>query len=209
MPETIKRNIAYKFRIGTLKTGKPVMNGDRFSYLELQDKRVVRVNVVGNVIDKFSNEGEKKYASLTLDDGSGQIRIKSFGDDIEKLKDITQGHTLLVIGVLRIFNDELYISPEIIRIMQPEYLLVRKLETEKQNKNSESIQQVDKEKIIELKDSILEIIKNSENNGGIEIDQIIMQIKESSPELINQEIQKMLEDGMIFEPRPGKLRYLG
>jgi hypothetical protein len=27
--------------------------------------------------------------------------------------------------------------------------------------------------------------------------------------LINEEIQKLLEDGIIFEPRPGKVRLLG
>ena len=29
------------------------------------------------------------------------------------------------------------------------------------------------------------------------------------PSLINQEIKKALEDGIIYEPRPGIVRYLG
>ena len=30
-----------------------------------------------------------------------------------------------------------------------------------------------------------------------------------APEIINQEIKKLLEEGMAYEPRPGKLRFLG
>jgi len=36
-----------------------------------------------------------------------------------------------------------------------------------------------------------------------------MNFREASPKIINQEIQKLLEEGIIFEPRPGKVRYLG
>ncbi len=209
MPEEqqFKRHIAFKFRIGDLLIGKPIMDGERFSFLELGDKKIVRVNVLGNIIDKYESEGEKKYSFLTLDDGSGQIKLKSFGEDIEKLKDINQGQTVLVIGVLRNFNNETYISPEIVREQDPKYLLIRKMEIEK-NKSQNS-EPVVREQITAIKDKILEAIKNSENEGGIDIDKIIMDLRETSPEIINQEIKKLLEEGIIFEPRPGKVRWLG
>ena len=60
-----------------------------------------------------------------------------------------------------------------------------------------------------VKDKILGTIKGSEEDGGIEVDKIIMSLKEISPVIINQEIQKLLEEGIVFEPRPGKVRYLG
>ena len=209
MPEEqqFKRHIAFKFRIRDLLIGKPIMNGERFSFLELGDKKIIRVNVVGNIVDKYESEGEKKYSFLTLDDGSGQIKLKSFGDDIEKLKNINQGQTVLIIGVLRNFNNETYISPEIIKEQDPKYLLVRKMEIEK-NKSQNS-EPVAREQIIAIKDRILETIKNSEDEGGIDTDKIIMNLRETSPEIINQEIKKLLEEGIIFEPRPGKVRWLG
>ena len=37
--ETIKRNTAYKLRIGDVIIGKPTLNGERFSFLELGDKK--------------------------------------------------------------------------------------------------------------------------------------------------------------------------
>ena len=53
------------------------------------------------------------------------------------------------------------------------------------------------------------MVKNSEPQEGIEVDKLIMELRNTSPDIINQEIQKLLEQGIIFEPRPGKVRYLG
>jgi len=183
------------------------MDGERFSFLELGDKKIVRVNIVGNIVEKYDSEGETKFITFTLDDGSGQIKLRAFADSVEKFSKLVQGQTVIVIGILRSFNNETYISPEIIKEQDPKYLLIRKIEIEKQrNKNSSPIQ---KEQIVAIKDKILEAIKNSEDNGGIEIDKIIMSLREISPEIINQEIKKFLEEGIIFEPRPGKIRWLG
>ena len=41
------------------------------------------------------------------------------------------------------------------------------------------------------------------------MDTMIMNLREISPEIIKQEVQKLLEEGIVFEPRPGKVRYLG
>ena len=209
MPEEqqFKRNTAYKFRIGDLLFGKPIMNGEKFSFLELGNKKIIRVNLIGNIVDKYESGEERKYLSLTLDDGSGQIKLKSFAENVEKFKDIHQGQTVAVIGVLRNWNDETYVSPEIIKELDPKYLLIRKLETEKEkilNSNP-----VEKEQIVAIKDKILDMIKGSEDDGGIDKDQIITNLQNISPEIINQEIQKLLEEGIAFEPRPGKVRYLG
>lgn len=223
-----KRNIAYKLRIGDILIGKPVMDGERFSFLEIGNKKVVRVNLIGNIVDKFDSEGDKKYIFFTLDDGSGQMRLKAFGDDADKFKDVQQGQTVLVVGVLRSWNNENYVQPEIIKEKDPKYLMVRKLEIENQRKNEISSQgessgageENSGDSVSQqggggqgspgsVKDQILEQIKNAENDGGIEKDQIIMTLRDVSPDIINQEIQKMLEEGIVFEPRPGKVRYLG
>jgi len=207
MPQQdFKRHIAYKFRLGDLLIGKPILDNEKFAFLELGDRKIVRVNVIGNIIDKYESSGESKYSSFTIDDGSGQIRLKCFGDDVERFRELSQGQTVLVIGVLRFFNNELYISPEIIKEQDPRYLLVRKIEIEKTRPVESSLK---KEHMTAIKDKILELIKNSENEGGIEIEKMIMSLKEASPEIINKEIQKLLEEGIIFEPRPGKVRWLG
>ena len=212
MPEEqqFKRHIAYKLRIGDILIGKPVVDEERFSFLEFGDKKIVRINILGNIVDRYESAGRdegRKYVFLTLDDGSGQIRLKIFGDDYEKFKDVVQGQTVVVIGVLRHWNNETYISPEIIREMDPRYLLVRKLEIEKDK--AINAKPVEKAQIVAIKDKILELIKNSEENNGIEVDEITQKFHETPQTIINQEIQKLLEEGIVFEPRPRKIRWLG
>jgi RPA family protein len=208
MPEqTIKRNTAFKFRIGELLLGKPIFDQERFSFLELGDKKIVRVNVVGNIVEKFENQREGKYMFLTIDDGSGQMRLKIFGEDVQKYNSFSQGQTIVVIGVLRSWNDEVYITPEIIKEMDSKYLLIRKLEIEKER--SKNALPIGKKEIFALKDKILEEIKKSENSGGIDEEKINLTFQDVSPDIIKQEIQRLLEEGIIFSPRPGKLRYLG
>ena len=207
--QKFKRNIAYKLRIGDILIGKPILNQEKFQFLELGNKKIIRVNIIGNIVDKYQSEGEKKYLFFTLDDGSGQIHLKIFGDELEKFKEIQRGETTLVIGVIRNWNNETYISPEIIKEQNPKYLLIRKLELEKQRLESSDNKPLAKEQIKALKDRILDKIKNSEKDGGAETEKIIAEIRDVSPEIINQEIQRLLEEGMIFEPRPGKVRWLG
>lgn len=201
MAEQIKRNIAYKLRIGDLEKGKQIIENEKFLFLELGEKKIVRVNIIANVIEKYESESESKFLSFTIDDASGQIRLKSFKEDSDRFRNINQGDTVLVIGTLRIYNNELYIAPEIIKNYNPQYLLVRKLELEKEIPIPQ-----DKTEIKATKDKIIEIIKSSED--GVDADKLIIEIK-SSPEIINQEIQKLLEEGIIYEPRPGRFRYLG
>ena len=202
--EIIKRHIAYKLRVGDLLAGKPIMDNDRFSLLELGNKNILRVNVIANIVEKYISEGDKKFASITLDDASGQIKVKAFSDNVNKMDNIIEGNTVRVIGLLRYYNNEIYILPEIIKQVDPRYLLVRKLEIE----SNKPKQEINKEEILALKDQILELIKAAEPEQGIDVDKIIMELK-AQPDLINQEIKKFLEEGIIYEPRPGRLRYLG
>ncbi|MBT4257688.1 hypothetical protein HOD88_00700 [archaeon] len=210
MPEEnqYKRNIAFKLRIGDLLIAKPIFDQEKYKYSELGGKNVSRVNVVGNIVERYDSEGEKKYSFLKLDDGSGQISLKIFGEDVDKFKSIGQGLTVTVIGFLRNWNNETYITPEIIKEQDPKYLLIRKLETEKE-RNNEAAPIENKAEFVAIKDKILGTIKAAEEEGGIEMDQIIMNLRDIDTEIINQEVQKLLEEGIVFEPRPGKVRYLG
>lgn len=205
--EQRKRNVAYKMIIGDVLKSKPVYGDDKFLFVELGEKKIVRVNVLANCVDKFVSEGEKKYASITIDDASGQIRLKLFGDDVVIIDEVLQGDTLQVVGNVRIWNDELYITPEIVKKVDARWLLVRKLEI--QNSRKDLPAATDSEgKSTPVKDEIMKKIKDAETDGGIDIDDIIMKT-EASPDLINVEIKKLLEEGLIYEPRPGRLRYLG
>ena len=52
MESQYKRNVAYKFKIGSILSGKPIMENERLKSLEIENKQVVRVNVIANITDK-------------------------------------------------------------------------------------------------------------------------------------------------------------
>ena len=126
--QNFKRNVAYKLRIGNILSGKNILENEKLKSIDIGDKSVVRVNIIANIIDKYIQEGEKKFGSITIDDASGQIKLKSFGEEVEKFGEYNQGDTILVIGLLRHWNKEIYITPEIMKKKNPSFLLVRKLE---------------------------------------------------------------------------------
>ncbi len=198
-----KRNVAYKTRIGGILAGKPILEAERLKSVDVGDKQLTRINVIANVVEKYIQEGENKFGSLTIDDGLGQIKIKAFGDDVDRLTIFNQGDTVLIIGLLRYWNQEVYITPEIIKKQDPAYLLLRKLEIE-----ADAPKRLEREQIAALKDKIITMVKEAEKDGGVDIDKIITTLHEP-PESINQEIKRLLEEGIAYEPRPGKLRWLG
>ncbi len=202
LTEPRKRNTAYKLRVGDILKAKPILNEGKLLFLELADKKISRVNIIANVIDKYIQDGEKKYAAITVDDASGQIKLKNFGEDIKMLQELTQGDTIQIIGLIREYNGEIYIQPEIAKPVDAKWLLVRKLEIQSSRKDMPVSGNAP------IRDIILEKIKSSETNEGIDIEQLILDT-EASPDLIHAEIKKLLEDGLIYEPRPGLVRYLG
>lgn len=203
--EVRKRNVAYKMRIGDVLKGVPMMDEGKFLFLELGDKKVVRVNILANCVDKFVQEGEKSFASLTIDDASGQLKLKVFGEDIERVKNIMQGDTLQVVGNMREWNGEIYMIPEVVKKTDARWLLVRKLEIAKAKKDIPAEEAGGSSGI---KNTILEKIKGAEADGGIDREALVMDV-EASSEDVEVEVKKLLEEGLVYEPRPGRLRYLG
>lgn len=242
MPDEIKKRLtAFKISLGLLSKGEMEFDQERFSRLILNNKEIARVNTVATVVDKFMNE-QGSYASITVDDGTGNIRVKVFSDNIAMLKDLQLGDTLLVIGLLRHYNEELYILPEIIKQVDARWLLARKLELQKEygagyetakpkeqtqvsQTNTSSItpnlstETITEEKIETtpaapsekaektLRDQVMDIIKASEQEEGIDVDKLIMNLK-APVDNINSTVIELLEEGTIFEPRPGRLRVL-
>jgi RPA family protein len=232
--EIKKRNTAYKLSIGLIEKGNPEFEKDnegreRFRTMALNDKQVLRINVIANVIDKFQST-EKAYTALTIDDGTGNMRVKAFADSVALLNSIELGDTILVIGRLGYFNEEIYILPEIVKQMDARWLLARKLEltkeyghvyaeekSEEPAQNKEEIDApIDEERIEKqigqseppsLRERILEIIKIAEAQEGIDIENLIAQLGAPVDDIRNI-VTEMLESGEIFESRPGRLRVL-
>src|SRR3989344_4489058 len=125
-----KRNTAYKLWLSQLASSKNVKQNVEFesSYIDLEGKKISRVNIIATAISKFVSE-DGNYIALVLDDSSSQIRIKAWGEDCNAIKSIEPGMLVLSIGKIKEYNNELYILPEIIKPLEDlNWEIARKLE---------------------------------------------------------------------------------
>jgi len=137
MPE-IKRVTAVKTDIASVKSGRFVrQTGFNPSYiLTALGQRLSRVRILASVVDSFVS-ADSKYATITIDDNTDTIRVKSF-QDISLLQSLNKGDLIDLIGKIREYNGEIYITPEIIyRVEDPNLLLLRRVELQKQEREQE------------------------------------------------------------------------
>lgn len=109
-----EKSPAKKVRISDLINGKYFYGSKeemKPSYvITFLGERVSRVNLIGTVVDKFVSE-DGNYSAVTIDDGTGTIRVKSFeGLQFENVK---LGESFRAIGNLKEYNGELYVSHEL------------------------------------------------------------------------------------------------
>jgi len=124
----ISRQTARKVRIWDITNGEWVKReGFEPNVVKTpNNEEVSRTRILGTIVSKFVGE-DGNYASLTIDDGTDTIRLKFFKvtGPAEKF-DV--GDIVDVIGKVREFDGEIYITPEIIRQVDINYELLRRLE---------------------------------------------------------------------------------
>ncbi|MBN2111509.1 hypothetical protein JW707_00250, partial [Candidatus Woesearchaeota archaeon] len=136
MAEQNQRQVAAKLRIADITQGKYVKEeGWTPNYVLTQDgKRASRVNLLGAVVSMPA--AELSYRSITLDDGSGAIPVRSF-DETDMFKEVRLGDVVFVIGRPREYGSEVYIMPEIIKKVQDmSWVEVRKMELENERSSA-------------------------------------------------------------------------
>lgn len=207
MPESQKRQIAYKVRIKDILDGRYVKEeGWQPNYIVTEDNREVsRVNLMGIIVEK---QFEFDRAIAIIDDGSGKITIRTFNDI--NLDNLEIGDILLVIGRPREYNNEKYIMPEILRkIKNKKWIDFRKKELEKELrevKEEEKIEKEVKEERIESpSEKIFNLIKKLDSGDGVNFDEVINKVNIENAEKI---INNLLIEGEIFQNKPGKLKVL-
>lgn len=214
-----KRNIAYKIWLSNLLNGTFIKREEEFQsdYIETNGYKISRVNLIGNVTFKYESQ-DGNYLSVTLDDGSFSIRLKAWNEDTRLLQNINQGDMVLVVGKLRKFNDEIYLIPEVVKLIDnPNIEMLRKLELFKEFGKPlviESKEQIIEEKEIEVNDpyvsvsrkKILEIIESLSNEQGVKIDEVVE--KSGLGQEAEQILNELLKEGEVYQPKPQYLKLL-
>lgn len=211
MPEeSVKRLVAQKVSIKDILQGEYIKEGGWDpNYVIVGKKKVSRVNVMAVVLSK-DEQKDTNYSSVFLDDGTGNISVRSFEKN-ENMENLEIGDIVLLIGRLREFGQERYIIPEVIRKIEDRgWVEVRKLELGREKKETRSVQEkeepVEEEVIVDSSSQVIyDLIKKLDKGGGVDFDNVMKNSKLDNTEEL---ISNLLQEGEIFELKPGKLKIL-
>jgi len=219
---TQKRQIAIKARISEIINGKYFKEeGWKPNYIITNTNKIIsRANIIGVIVSEPSTETTNQ--NITIDDGTGRITVRSFDDKLT-LNKYNTGEVVMIIGRPREYGNEKYLVPEIIKIVEDKrWIEVRKKELEKEKIADKKISVIDESsiiqeetvednKVIEEKQSetvyekIINKIREMDKGNGVNIEEVIISMKDPNAEKI---LNSLLEEGEIFEIRPGMIKVL-
>ena len=201
---SIKRETAIICMVDDLLRGSFIKTeGWNPSYFSTELGDISRVNIMGVVVSKDPAN------RLVIDDSSGRIVLRSFEN--EAFAGVNIGDLITVIGRPRVYNEEKYVLPEIVRKIGQKWGVFRQLQLEALEKKRKKVKKEDRVLLKEESQSvnyfqkILEFIKDLDTGEGAEIGDVK---KRSNAPNAEELIKKLIEEGEIFEIRPGKLKIL-
>ncbi len=221
MAEQISRQTAYLVGIDEIHPSQYTKSEGEWdpNFLTIRGLKVSRVNIIGVVISVSEDKN-----TFSVDDGTGNISVRIFDSNSLQVS-LEIGDIILIIGRPREFNEEKYIVPEIVKHIQDEiWLEIRKKQLEKlrkeippqQERIVEPIKEAPKtEAVVEKEETVVEeettteadkvfsLIKKLDSGEGVEIEEIIKQHPEAE-KIVNS----LLQEGEIFEVKPGKVKVL-
>ncbi|MHA1321869.1 MAG: OB-fold nucleic acid binding domain-containing protein [Candidatus Helarchaeota archaeon] len=229
--DKFKRHTAIKLHISQILSGTYQTEEGENYLLTQEGFHISRVRLLGTVIDKWipPTEGAKGPPnSITLDDGTGTIRIKSWENDVEKFTEMRIGDLIDIIGRIREYEGEIYILPEIIRkIEDPNWELVRELEIiefllKRKSEINNNLQKLgkkltepvnltekksDHEKKNLIKDRIVELIKQLDQQSGVSKNELMENLNVLDVDF-QEALTDLINEGTLYQPNPGKYKLL-
>jgi hypothetical protein len=173
------------------------------SYFSTRLGNLSRVNIIGVIVSKDQD-------GFLFDDGSGRILLRSFEQN--SFEDIQIGDFVVLVGRPRAYNEQKYVMPEILKRISPAWADFRKVQVELLKK---IIPVPEKETRVVINEpappianyyqKIVDFIKDLDDGSGAEIGEVI---KRSDVPKADELIRKLIEEGEIFELKPGKLKLL-
>jgi len=200
----IKRETAIICMVDDLLRGSFVKTeGWKPSYFSTDLGDVSRVNLMGVVVSMETSGG------ILIDDGSGRILLRSFEE--QAFTDFNIGDLVTVIGRPRVYNEQKYVLPEVMKKINQKWGAFRQLQLQllkgkrKKPTQESRVMVEDKEKPVNHFQKILEFVKDLDTGEGADIEEVKKRTGAPNSEEL---IRKLIEEGEIFETRPGKLKIL-
>ncbi|MFH1589162.1 MAG: hypothetical protein ABIB43_01200 [archaeon] len=203
----MQRETAKKCRIIDLLNGRYVKReGWNPNYLETSMGKISRANLMGVIV---SNEG----TSCVIDDGSGQIQLRTF-DETNIFVNKKIGELVLVIGKPKVFNEQKYFVPEIIKkIDNKNWILYRLLELSKIQKVSlpkeinskKSNEQTISSPTTNLMELVIKKISELDLGQGVRIEDVLSFFNSNETNVL---INQLIEQGEVFEIKPGVVKVI-
>ncbi|MCS7134909.1 MAG: OB-fold nucleic acid binding domain-containing protein [Candidatus Aenigmarchaeota archaeon] len=137
----VKRMVAVKANISDILNSTFIKkDGLEPSYVLTNiGMKIGKVKLIGTVVDKFVSENGN-YSTITIDDESGNIRVKVFREDVSILDNIEIGDMVVVVGKIKQYADEIYVIPNFVRkVLDPNVFTLHKLEVLKEFCEQKSI----------------------------------------------------------------------
>ncbi len=225
-----QRQTAFKVWLSSLLNGNFTRQEGEWepNYVECNGIKVSRVNVIGTVVAKFISD-DNSYASITVDDGSAAIRLKTFKEDNKLVEALKLGDLIMSIARVKEYNHEIYLSPEIVKVLDdPHWELLRKLELLKLHgkmqavkdqpvaiyNESQPVSQPQPEEKVNVEEmtlddvtansrqKLLSLIEKNQGDAGAEI-QSLIGLSGISEEEVNSTLSELLKEGEIYQSKPG------
>jgi RPA family protein len=215
--ESSKRQVAYKVRVADVVNNRYVKeDGWLPNYVAVGDRKVSRVNLLGVIVSKSSQESDVPSSSFVLDDGSGRVALRFF----EGGASLSVGDIVFVVGRPREFGAERYIVPEIVkRISDNRWVELRRLELAK-DRQADIISKAQglpaagpDELSVETEDFVddsspaarlVGMIRKLDSGEGVDFDALLSRFGSGT----EQSVKRLLEQGDIFEVKPGRYKVL-
>ncbi|MBW2964091.1 hypothetical protein KY363_01405 [Candidatus Woesearchaeota archaeon] len=208
--ESSKRQVAYKVRIADILNNRYVKeDGWMPNYIAVGDRKVSRANIIGVIVSKGTQGADSGSFDFVFDDGTGRIALRFS----ELGRDINVGDIVNVIGRPREFGSERYVVPEAMKkVTSAGWVEVRQLEIALSRQSGAAQQHselnVETEELAgeEIPNvTMLGLIRKLDSGSGVEFQEISVKFKAGDAE---EHIRRLLEQGDIFEVKPGRYKVL-
>lgn len=204
-----KRQTAYKLCVADILKGELIKDEFSATRVNLNGYEALRVNVIATMVFK-SIQGQG-FAGAIIDDGTGRISLRAF-ENADIFQNTEVGDAALIIGKIREFNGEKYLVPEILKkIENPEWVKLRNMElrrsakTETKNQGSQA---VPPSSDVVLDVDVYSLIRKLDSGDGVTVDDVMRSCSNKSQNYVEATISRLLENGDIFEVKPGRLKVL-